>query len=268
METFRLKNIAILILLLLNAGLLVLIGSQRWQTRQAASETAQQLEALCAANQLMLDSRLQLSQQPLSSLAISRHGETERVIASYLLGSSAVSSSQGGGIYSYSSEKGSIQFRSGGSFDGSRLEVGVDDIAGFSQKFCSEFGYRDMVMDVRGGSGSVTAVQEVAGVTVYGCTAALYFAEGVLTGVTGSHVSLENAGVESTGRIDCVTALVRFLDYRNATGIVCSEVTDIRCVYLLQSTAATVRLLPVWRIETDTNPYFVDCTTGAVSRAE
>ena len=266
METFRLKNIAILILLLLNAGLLVLIGSQRWQSRRAASETVRQLEELCAASQLTLDSRLQLSQQPLSALAISRHGATARGIASYLLGSSAVSSSQGGGIYSYSSDKGSIQFRSGGSFDGSRLEVAVEDIAGFSEKFCSEFGYRDMVVDVDGGTGSVTAVQVVAGVTVYGCTAALYFEEGVLTGVTGAHVSLENAAVESTGRIDCVTALVRFLDYRGATGIVCSQVTDIQCVYLLQATAATVRLLPVWRIETDTNPYFVDCTTGAVSR--
>lgn len=267
METFRLKNIAILILLLLNAGLLALIGSQRWQSQRAASETAHQLEALCAASQLALDSGLQLDQQPLSSLAISRHDETERVIASYLLGGSAVSSSQGGGIYSYSSDKGSIQFRSGGSFDGSRLEVTVDDITAFSEKFCSEFGYRDMTLDVRGGSGSMTAVQEVAGVTVYGCTAALYFDNGVLTGVTGAHVSLENAGVESAGRIDCVTALVRFLDYRNATGIVCSEVTDIQCVYLLQAAAATVRLLPVWRIETDTNPYFVDCATGAVSRS-
>lgn len=267
METFRLKNIAILILLLLNAGLLVLIGSQRWQSRRAASETARQLEELCAASQLTLDSRLQLAQQPLSSLVISRHDETERVIASYLLGSGAVSSSQGGGIYSYASDRGSIQFRAGGSFDGTRLEVPVDDIAGFSEKFCSEFGYRDMAADLSGGTGSVTAVQEVAGVTVYGCMVALYFEEGVLTGVTGAHVSLENAGVESTGRIDCVTALVRFLDYRNATGIVCSEVTDIQCVYLLQATAATVRLLPVWRIETDTNTYFVDCTTGAVSRS-
>ena len=64
METFRLKNIAILILLLLNAGLLVLIGSQRWQSRRAASETVRQLEELCAASQLTLDSRLQLSRQP------------------------------------------------------------------------------------------------------------------------------------------------------------------------------------------------------------
>ena len=46
METFRLKNIAILILLLLNIGLLALIASQRWQSRRVESETVRQLEAL------------------------------------------------------------------------------------------------------------------------------------------------------------------------------------------------------------------------------
>ena len=244
METFRLKNIAILILLLLNIGLLALIASQRWQSRRVESETVRQLETLCQTSQLTLNSRLQLSQPLLSSLSLSRRG----------------------GIDSYSSEKGSIQFRAGGSFDGSRLSVEVDDITEFAQQFCSQFGYQNMTADVNSRSGSVTAVQEVAGVPVYGCTVSLYFEKGVLTGVTGAHVSLENAAVESAGRIDCITALVRFLDYRNAAGVVCSEVTDIQCVYIFQAAAAAVRLRPAWRVETDTYPYFVDCTTGDISR--
>ena len=100
METYRLKNIAILILLLLNIGLLFLIGSQRWQSRRADAETARQLTALYEASQLNLDHRLQLDQQPLSTLTLSRDEGTERAIAAYLLGGSTVSSSQGGGIYS------------------------------------------------------------------------------------------------------------------------------------------------------------------------
>ena len=72
METFRLKNIAILILLLLNIGLLALIASQRWQSRRVESETVRQLEALCQTSQLTLNSRLQLSQPLLSSLSLSR----------------------------------------------------------------------------------------------------------------------------------------------------------------------------------------------------
>lgn len=265
METFRLKNIAILILLLLNAGLLVLIGSQRWQSRRAASETVRQLEELCAASQLTLDSRLQLSQQPLSALAISRHGETERVIASYLLGSSAVSSSQGGGIYSYSSDKGSIQFRSGGSFDGSGLHTPVEDPEEFSRQFCSRFGYGELEIAPRLTGSSAAAVQQWDGVRIYGCGVTLYFEGGFLSSVAGSHVSPEDAAEESLPVLSCVTALTRFLDYRAESGIVCSEVTDVRCVYELRG-ASSLRLVPVWRIETDTYTYFVDGLSGEVSR--
>lgn len=266
METFRLKNIAILILLLLNAGLLVLIGSQRWQSRRAASETVRQLEELCAASQLTLGSRLQLSQQPLSALAISRHGETERVIASYLLGSSAVSSSQGGGIYSYSSDKGSIQFRSGGSFDGLDLRRQVEDPEAFAQDFCRRFGYDDLEVQAAGAALTVTAGQRLLGVPIYGCAVTLHFEGGVLTAVSGSHVSSEDAVTEPGEQLSCATALLRFLDFRAAAGVVCSEVREVRCVYELQSNSAALRLHPLWQIDTDTYRYFVDCATGAVTR--
>ena len=46
METYRLKNIAILILLLLNGFLLLLLGYQYLQARRAETDTAGQLQAL------------------------------------------------------------------------------------------------------------------------------------------------------------------------------------------------------------------------------
>ena len=46
METYRLKNIAILILLLLNAFLLMLLGYQYLQSRQTASDTVEQLHTI------------------------------------------------------------------------------------------------------------------------------------------------------------------------------------------------------------------------------
>ena len=50
METYRLKNIAILILLLLNGFLLLLLGYQYLQARRAETDTAGQLQALYEAN--------------------------------------------------------------------------------------------------------------------------------------------------------------------------------------------------------------------------
>lgn len=267
METYRLKNIAIVILLLLNGGLLLLMGYQRLQARHTASEAARELNALCAANQLALDGDIDLDQQPLSPLTLVRDSETEQAISSFLLGGEAVPSSQGGGIYSYEGDQGSIQFRAGGSFDGSHLTLALDDPAVFAQRFFQQFGYQDPSYQLRGPTGSASAVQQVAGVTVYGCGVTLFFEQGMLTSVTGAHVSLENALVESGQPMTCVTALVRFLDYRSAAGVVCSQVTGVSCVYRLQTASTSLRLLPAWQIDTDTYTYFVDCAGGEVTRA-
>ena len=67
-------------------------------------------------------------------------------------------------------------------------------------------------------------------------------------------------------QLSCATALLRFLDFRAASGVVCSEVREVRCVYELQSNSAALRLHPLWQIDTDTYRYFVDCATGAVTR--
>ena len=265
METYRLKNIAILLLLLLNGSLLLLVGYQRFQELRTGRETAQRLRELCEASQLTLSGSLDLACQPLSPLSISRRAETEQAMASLLLNSDTVAASQGGGIYSYEAESGSIQFRAGGSFYGSRMAVPVEDVEAFCWDFFRQFGYEDPQFYVEAGTGTVTAAQRVGGVDVTGSGISLSFEDGALVSVTGAHVSLESASVETEAEeMSCITALVRFLDYRNASGAICSEVRDIHCVYQLQG-ASSPRLLPVWQIETDTNTYFVDCRTGEIT---
>lgn len=265
METYRLKNIAIVILLLLNAFLLLLLGGQYLQAMQTETDTAGQLRALYQSSQLELDSQIDLSQQSLPPLLLSRQSQAEQAIASFLLGGEAVSASQGGGIYSYTAQYGAIHFRAGGSFDGSKLDLPVEDITEFARRFCRQFDYEDVQFQLEGGTGTVTAVQQVTGVPVSGCGLTLHFEEGVLTAAAGSHVSLEDASAGSSGRMDCVTALLRFLDYRSTSGIVCSAVTDVRCVYELQA-GSPLRLLPMWQIAADTAVYFVDCASGEVIR--
>lgn len=265
METYRLKNIAIVILSLLNVFLLLLLGYQYVQARRAETDTAGQLRSLYEANQLELTDQIALEEQSLTPLTLSRRAETERAIAAWLLGGEAEAASQGGGIYSYEGAHGSIQFRAGGSFDGSRLTLPVDDITEFCQQFCRQFGYEELQFQIQHSTGSVSAVQQLTGVPIAGCTLSLRFERGILTAVSGAHVNLEDAVPEPAERMTCVTALVRFLDYRTTAGIVCGAVEGIRCVYELHGGAA-LRLLPMWRIDTDTYTYFVDCATGEVTR--
>ena len=67
--------------------------------------------------------------------------------------------------------------------------------------------------------------------------------------------------------IDAVSALVCFLDYCGASGVVCTEVSALESGYLLQSTAvSSLRLAPVWRITTDVNNYYVNCKSGEITR--
>lgn len=263
METYRLKNIAILILLLLNGCLLLTAGHQRLQSMRTERRAAEQLASLYEGSRLTLDERIDLFQPPLGPLALSRSAETEQAIASALLGGAAVSTSQGGGIYSYEANQRTIQFRAGGSFYGSRLDLPVEDIPGFARSFCKAFSYAEPELRLSDGTGSAVAEQMAGGVPVVNCGVELYFEDGLLVSVSGAHVSLQEASAQPGSQMTCVTALVKFLDYRNASGVVCSEVVDVRCVYQLQSVSAA-RLLPVWEIETDTYTYFVDCGTGEV----
>ena len=53
METQRLKNIAIVILLLLNACLLLLLGYQHFQSRWAQADAREELRSLYAARNLL-----------------------------------------------------------------------------------------------------------------------------------------------------------------------------------------------------------------------
>ena len=70
-----------------------------------------------------------------------------------------------------------------------------------------------------------------------------------------------------TDGIDAVSALVHFLDYCGASGVVCTEVSALESGYLLHSTStSSLRLAPVWRITTDVNNYYVNCKTGEITR--
>ena len=71
METQRLKNIAIVILLLLNACLLLLLGYQHFQSRWAQADAREELRSLYAANQLTLSAQADLDQE--------RHGAGHRL---------------------------------------------------------------------------------------------------------------------------------------------------------------------------------------------
>lgn len=260
MESFRLKNICILILSLLCAFLLLLLGSQSLRSLRARAGTERELRALYAASQLAIAEDVDLEQACLPPLTPERSEESEAELAAYLLGGEAASEDQGGGIVRYTLGEGSVAFRAGGGFDAQGLSVPAEDPDAFAEDFCRRFGYE--IASAGGGEDERTV--ELAGlldgVEIVGCDATLRFRGGRIVSASGSHIA-QGLPAGETGEMTCLTALVRFLDYRNEQGVVCSEVTDVRCVYTLQGG----ELLPAWQIDANTHGYTVDCATGEVS---
>ena len=269
METYRLKNIVIFILLLLNLFLLGLTVHLRLQQRRTDQTLEQQLIRLFENNGITLPEDLEADATSLTPMTTSRSLSDEAAIAAYLLGQEVTGEDQGGGIYTYTGTHGVVQFRSSGAFDyAPDLPPTVGDPEAFCQTFLETFGCRALSSSFSDGTGTFQAVRQVAGSDVYNCTISLHFAKWQLISASGTWVSTAATTPLSQPVFTAADALNRFLGYRSTSGAVCNAVTSVQCVYVLQSPSpSTLQLTPQWQVETDTYRYYVDCITGEVQRA-
>lgn len=266
MDRYRLKNIIILILVLVNVFLL---GSMAYRTTAAHSahdRALQQLSALFAADGMDLDPAVVSTQTPPPGRTLSRDTAMERSAAAYLLGGGLVHSERGG-VYSYSGSNGAAIFRDSGSFEAAGSLVAADGES-FCQSFCREFHYRIVSTQLdSAGSGTILAVREFNRLAVYNCEITFTLNRGAVTSVSGTllpETSSETAEVEP---LSALAALTAFQSMRRETGSVASSVTAVYLCYELQSsTALPMTLTPAWCIVTDTVNYYVNCGTGAVTQ--
>ena len=266
METRRLKNIVILILVLLNVFLAALLLNFRLQGARARRDMLEKLEVLFATNAISLSEDLELDVPPLSTLSVQRDLETEAEIAAMLMGETVPAEHQGGGIYSYTGARGAVHFRSGGNFDYVPDEQHLDDPQAFCQSFCETFGYEPTAA-LSGETGTFTAVQTLEGSAVYNCTVSFQFRSGDLISLAGTYASTASTASSQTS-LTAVDALVQMLNYRNETGMVCNSIQRIVPVYELQSgPSAALQLAAKWQITADAYEYYVDCATGDIVRA-
>ena len=270
MNTARLKNIVIIILLLANAFLLVLLASRRAEEHSAYERSLEQLTALYSTNGIALDEELvkQAAAQLLSAEP-SRDLAAEQELAEGIIGS-ASSIDSGGGIYRYynASDPGSgvCLIRSGGTVE-ANVNRAVDDPDKFCTNLCTPYGYLIYETLDDGRNTTVTAYRTLNGLEVFNCALTFSFTGGTLETVSGLFLPPIKADPDNAVPLDVVTALVRFLDYRTAAGAVCTEIVSLSGGYLLQSTTSSpLQLIPVLRVETDVSSYYVNAATGEVTR--
>ena len=115
---------------------------------------------------------------------------------------------------------------------------------------------------VKDGVYSVTVVQQILEVPVFSAALRCTFHNGVLTRIEGT-AYFDTTGLVRTDDVTCCTAadaLVAFLGARSDLGWVGASVTAVTQGYYRAETAsaAVVRLVPGWRIATDTGEFWVN----------
>ena len=132
---------------------------------------------------------------------------------------------------------------------------------------CVPLGYRTFDVLSDGARTVVTASRFVGELEVCNASLIFTFSGSTLTTVTGTFLPPIDTSESGETAFDAVTALVRFLDYRNASGAVCTGITWLSAGYLVQSTtSAPLQLVPVLRVDTDVYSYYVNIISGEVSR--
>ena len=265
MKKAHLKNTVIAILLLTNFFLAVSLVTHVIRENAARRRTYEELEQLFASNEIQLSvQRMPDDEQTPAPVEPQRSLGEEMSFALDLLGPCSVEE-VGGGIYRHTNASGQCMIRAGGAVEAS-MQRAVSSPDAFANDLFSRYGYRRVSDEFADGRKTICGIRELSDMTVFNATLALTFSQDRLTAVDGFFIPKVETAPHSES-MDAVTALVRFLDYSNANGEVCTSVEDVTCGYLLHNTAfASQRLLPAWRITTDVSRYYVNAVDGEVTR--
>jgi len=266
LDRYRLKNVIIIILLLVNCFLVGSLAIQQSSEYTARVQTEEQLVALFAADGMTLDRTAISKSVPPACLSMTRDTAHDRAVAAFFLGT-ALSQDNQGDTYTYTGTSGVAIFRSNGSFDiAGTLSTG--NAQSTCRDFCKAFDYDDPVFLLdENGDGSATASARHNKLSVFNSTVTFSFSGGTLITVGGTLLPESSSVAESTQEpLSAVAALTALQKMRRESGAVVSAITGMYPCYELQSSTTThISLVPAWCIVTNTSKYYVNCMTGIVT---
>ncbi len=268
METYRLKNIVIVILLILNFFLLFLVASRYYTKHQSEQELIHQTVTLLQSNQISIDPALLDTEEHLFTYFNERNSHDELVFASTLLGTINTQHDNGGGSYLYKNQSGSITFRSNGAFelDVYTPSLYVSDYEDFIRDYCPR-NYRFSKITEEDTHVIVKATPYIKGLPIYNASIDFVFKDHYLISASGFFVpsSIENQSSVSGSLTEKCSAVIAWMDYCIKEGRISNSVDAISSGYFLQSTTSFPLLLsPVYKIDTNTYSYYVNAANGHI----
>jgi hypothetical protein len=267
MNGAKLKNLIILMLVLVNLFLLALVWTDRREAAAGRETAWDELSAVFQENGIVLSSEVREA-EALGGCSLRRDTAAEYKLVSRLLGTVSVKN-QGGNIYYYIGEKGEATFRGTGEFsillNAGAVETGSDP-ARTAIDVLKKMGVRcdpdSALVEEDGGGASVTLTVTWQDAPVYNAQVTLTFSGDSLYLISGRRM-LDTVASRSEAGLEPETLLMRFLDIVHEGGYICSEVKSLRCGYVVSvSVSGDADMVPVWRVETDAGPYFLNGLTG------
>ena len=275
MPVSKLKNLALLILLLANLALVGLLIPGRLAEQREADSLRQSLADHYAQEQITLDPDLVPDTVTLYALELAENTEANLQAATALLGETILIQDDSTRYLSlYESAGGTCSIGRTGSFQAVLTDRPPDrSLSAAAKQVLKDMGFQwhrlSEPRQLRDGVCTVDASQSVLGVPVFSRGLTLTWSNDTLEALEGDFFT----GTGSMARVGdqvCISAadaLVAFLSARFELGWMGSAVVGMEQGYLRSETAAaaTVHLTPVWRLDTDTGSFYVNGITGEVT---
>ena len=278
MPLSKLKNMALLVLLMANLCLLGVLIPGWADERREAAELRQAVSDLCAAAEVQLDPNLVPDTVSLYALELGEDAQADRQAATALLGED-LSAEDDSTRYlsSYRAAGGQCSISRSGGFHAQLTGQPTErDLLASTRKTLENMGFRHYALEgptrMRAGVFAVQAGQSVLGVPLFSQGLTLTYSNNSLTSVEGEFypVGVSLSRISDRACISAADAVVAFLSARLELGWMGSTVTGMTQGYIRSETAsaATVHLTPVWLLQTDTGNFYVNGLTREVSAAD
>ena len=269
MDSVKVKNFIILVLVIVDLALLVLV------VRDAARGSEQRKEAIEGAREVLLSHGISVSEdadlgeREGSSYSVSRSDEAERLAAEAIFGEVEVTD-RGGGIVMYSAVSGEVTFRGAGGLEMQYYGISAPETdepeklaLEMSRTLGAEAYSEDISSVTEGETTTVSVGCSWMGSRIVNCELNYTFKGGKLLYVSGSRPLGESSSERLEEIIDVPTVLVRFIELTQQQGHVCSMLEELELCYLYSGTASGGgSLSPVWQLRTDTGYFYINAITG------
>ena len=270
MNKKKIKNLIIILLILVIVFLLQIVVSNALLEKEAARSRSEALTVILHDHGISLSQDTNLPDTCGKIITLERSLRKEKNMLQPLIGSCSYSN-QGGDIYIFTGENGNASISASGEikialnspmdFSGEDLQNGAKTVL---KKMGIDYSKQSFESSVVDGLDCVTVTCVFDGSIVLNAKINFYFSDGRLVFITGRRPPDNKAYTADVDEsIDGVTIIMSFLESIRRSGQVCSEITDISTMYVLDSASVGANTLtPVWRIETNTGAFYFDGITG------